>query len=659
MTRYLLYYSSNNGKGRNMAKDHKEPWTVEDAKALYRVDEWGNGYFHIDENGEVRVRLKGKTTDSSISLKHIAIGLQERGLKLPVLLRFSDILDDRIRYINESFAESIQDAGYHGAYRGVYPVKVNQQQQVIEEICHFGKQYHHGLETGSKAELIAALAYLDDPEAYLVCNGYKDEEYIDLALRGLLLGIQTVLVVEMPSETAVIIERAKELGIRPNIGVRMKPSTIASGHWTDSGGDRSAFGLNTTQIIQVVDQLREADMLDCLKLLHYHLGSQIPNIHDIRIGATEAARFYAGLVKEGAPMGLLDIGGGLAIDYDGSSSNTSNSRNYSMKEYCDDVVEEIMAICQETGIEHPTIMSESGRALVAYYSVLLFNILDTNVFRPDLEGEPDDLEHMPVLDNLKYVKTMLSEKNLQECLNDLNYYREEIRNKFLYGKVNMRERAAAEHLYWSITAELSELSRKQEYIPPELQNLDHQLSDIYYGNFSLFQSLPDVWAIDQLFPIMPVHNLDKQPNRHAILSDITCDSEGKIDAFIGRSESKTTLSLHTPPEDEDYILGVFLVGAYQETLGDLHNLLGDTNVVSVTYDASGSFKLHNELDGDTVADVLSYVEYEPKKLESLIRMKAEAAVQLGRITPQQRRKIITSYNAGLRGYTYYETDQED
>ena len=642
-----------------MGKKVTDGWTVEDAKDLYRIDEWGNGYFHIAADGEVHVGLKGKSNESSISLKHIAIGLQERGLKLPVLLRFSDILDDRIKYINENFAQAIADSGYRGVYRGVYPVKVNQQQQVIEEICHFGTLYHHGLETGSKAELIAALAYVNDPEAYIICNGYKDEEYIDLALRGLQLGLRTVLVIEMPGEATVILERAKELGIKPNIGLRMKPSTIAGGHWTDSGGDRSAFGLNTTQIIQVVDLLRSEGMLDCLKLLHYHLGSQIPNIHDIRLGATEATRFYAGLVKEGAPMGLLDIGGGLAIDYDGSSSNTSNSRNYSMKEYCVDVVEEIMTICNEARIAHPTIISESGRALVAYYSVLLLNILDTNVFRPDLPQQPDDSKRMPVLDNLRYVKKMLNEKNLQECLNDLNYYREEIRNKFLYGTVNMRERAAAEHLYWSIMAEISEMARDQEYAPPELQNLDRQLSDIYYGNFSLFQSLPDVWAIDQLFPIMPVHLLDTRPTRHAILSDITCDSEGKIDEFIGRAESETTLALHTPPEDEDYILGVFLVGAYQETLGDLHNLLGDTNVVSVTWDESGTFKLHNELDGDTVADVLSYVEYDPKKLEALIRNKAEAAVRDGRLTPQQRRKIISSYTAGLRGYTYYETDQED
>jgi len=635
-----------------------ENWNIHDAEKLYRINDWGNGYFHISETGEVEVRLKDKSPQSSISLLSIAKGLQERGLKLPVLLRFSNILDDRIQHINESFLHAIQDAGYQGTYRGVYPIKVNQQQQVVEEICKYGQQYHHGLETGSKAELIIALAHIDDPEAYIICNGYKDEEYIDLALKGLQLGINTVLVVEMPGEVGIILQRSRALGIKPNIGLRMKPSTMASGHWTDSGGDRSVFGLNTTQVIQVVDRLRKENMLDCLKLLHYHLGSQIPNIHDIRVGATEAARFYAGLVQEGAPMGLLDIGGGLAIDYDGSHSNSPNSRNYTTKEYCDDVVEEIMTICKEEKISHPTIISESGRALVSYYSVLLMNILDTNVFWDGKNGEEVvyDQMLMPALENLLYVRTMLNEKNAQECLNDLNYYREEIRNKFLYGKVNMRERAAAEHVYWSIVAEIQQ--KYGDIHAAEIQKLEHQLSDIYYGNFSLFQSLPDVWAIDQLFPIMPIHRLETKPDRKAVLSDITCDSEGKIDKFITSKGVSDTLALHTPKEDEDYILGVFLVGAYQETLGDLHNLLGDTNVVSVTYE-DGNFSLHNELEGDTVADVLSYVEYEPKRLETMIRTKAEKAVQEGRITVQERRRLISAYTAGLRGYTYYETDQEE
>ena len=634
-----------------------EPFTKKDAESLYHINAWGNGYFHISDQGEVEVRLKDKAPQSSISLLSIAKGLQERGMKMPVLLRFSNILDDRIKHINESFLQAIQDAGYQGTYRGVYPIKVNQQQQVVEEICKYGKQYHHGLETGSKAELIIALAHIDDPDAYVVCNGYKDEEYIDLALRGLSLGIQTVLVIEMPGEVGIILERARAMGIKPNIGLRMKPSTVASGHWTDSGGDRSVFGLNTTQVISVVDHLRNEGMLDCLKLLHYHLGSQIPNIHDIRVGATEAARFYAGLVHEGASMGLLDIGGGLAIDYDGSHSNSSNSRNYSTKEYCDDVVEEIMTICKEEKIKHPTLLSESGRALVSYYSVLLMNILDTNIFWDGKKLEKSfDPKLLPALENLLYVRTMLNEKNAQECLNDLNYYREEIRNKFLYGKVNMRERAAAEHVYWTIVAEIQQ--KYGDLHAAEIKKLEQQLSDIYYGNFSLFQSLPDVWAIDQLFPIMPIHMLNIKPDRRAILSDITCDSEGKIDRFIGNREVQNTLALHTPPEDEDYILGVFLVGAYQETLGDLHNLLGDTNVVSVTYE-DGSFSLHNELEGDTVADVLSYVEYEPKRLEAMIRTKAERAVQEGRITALERRKIISAYTAGLRGYTYYETDQEE
>jgi len=378
------------------------------------------------------------------------------------------------------------------------------------------------------------------------------------------------------------------------------------------------------------------------------------------MGATEAARFYAGLIQEGAPMGLLDIGGGLAIDYDGSHTDNSNSRNYTTREYCTDVVEEILNICNQKKIPHPTILSESGRALVTYYSVLLMNILDTNVFwNGKGRDEPIAEELLPALDNLLYVRTMLREDTAQECLNDLNYYREEIRNKFLYGQVNMRERAAAEHLYWSIISEIYSLMKDQERPSPHLKVLERQLSDIYYGNYSLFQSLPDVWAIDQLFPIMPIHHLDRKPDRQAILSDITCDSEGKIDRFIGRGSVENTLAVHVPPEGEDYILGVFLVGAYQETLGDLHNLLGDTNVMSVTYDEDGKFRFHDELEGDTIAEVLSYVEYDTKKMEAMIRTKAETSVQEGRITAQQRRKIISSYTAGMRGYTYYETDQED
>ena len=356
-------------------------------------------------------------------------------------------------------------------------------------------------------------------------------------------------------------------------------------------------------------------------------------------------------------MGLLDIGGGLAIDYDGTHSDSSNSRNYSTKEYCDDVVEEIMTICKEEEIAHPTILSESGRALVTYYSVLLMNVLDTNTFRTAPKDSPFEQDtSLPALENLLYVRTMLNEKNAQECLNDLNYYREENRNKFLYGKVNIRERAAAEHVYWEIVAEIQDKYGIAN--AAEFKKLEHQLSDIYYANFSLFQYLPDVWAIDQLFPLMPIHLLDKKPARKALLSDITCDSEGKIDRFIAEHDTADTLALHTPPEDDDYILGVFLVGAYQETLGDLHNLLGDTNVATVTYE-HGGFSLHNELEGDTVADVLSYVEYEPKRLEGMIRAKAEKAVEEGRLTPLERRRIISAYTAGLRGYTYYETDQEE
>ena len=643
-----------------MGKIHDdELWTIADSAELYGITAWGDEYFSISDDGEVMVHLSGGENSSrKVSLKAIAEGLKQRGMEFPVLLRFSDILDSRIKLINEEFQRAIKKAGYKGQYRGVYPIKVNQQQQVIEEIAQFGRKYHHGLEAGSKAELIAALAYTNDPEAYINCNGYKDEEFIDLALYGRRLGMRTILVVEMPGELSLILERARLMGLKPDIGIRMKPSTVAGGHWTESGGDRSVFGLNTAQVFQVLDQLRKAEMLDSLVLLHYHLGSQIPNIRDIRSGASEAARIYAGLVQEGAAMGLLDIGGGLAIDYDGSHTNRGSSRNYVLREYCDDIVEVVMNICDENEIIHPTIMSESGRALVAYYSVLLFNILDGSTF--DHHKIPQELPedvHELVL-NLLYVKNTLTVRNIQECYNDLCYYREDVRMKFLHGSATMRELALSEQIYWAVLNDIHQLSKDLEHIPEDLESLGDKLSDIYYGNFSVFQSLPDAWAIDQLFPIMPIHRLNIQPERRAVLADITCDCDGKIDKFIGQYEYERSLPVHELGE-EDYILGAFLVGAYQETLGDLHNLLGDTNVVSIECNDNNEIVYYKELEGDTVADVLSYVEYNPKELEAQVKRKAEEAVLQGIITPSERKKILSAYSMGMRGYTYYESDQED
>ena len=631
-----------------------ERWTSERSADLYGIREWGAGYFAVNDEGEVVVTLQGEEGSCTISLMGVAAGLKARGLGLPLLLRFGDILDSRIAMLNNEFKSAMKEAGYKGEYRGVYPIKVNQQQQVIEEITHFGKRYHHGLEAGSKAELIAALAYLDDAQAYLVCNGYKDEEFIDLALFGQKMGINTVLVLEMPSELPLILRRAQILGVRPCIGVRMKPSTRASGHWNDSGGDRSVFGLNAAQVIEVVDQLRQAEMLDCLQLLHYHLGSQLPNIRDIRRGVAEACRVYTGLVQEGAPMGLLDVGGGLAVDYDGSHTNFGSSRNYTISEYCSDLVEVVMTVCDEAGVPHPTLISESGRALVAYYSVLLFNILDTNQFALDMASVKADRESHELVQNMLQVRDDLTVKNAQECLHDLLYYRDEVRARFEHGGISLRQRAVAEQIFWTVLSEIGETVPNRRYVPEELTGLADSLTDIYYANFSVFQSLPDAWAIDQLFPIMPIHRLGERPTRQAILSDITCDCDGKIDRFIDLHDVKGSLPLHALKPGDDYILGAFLVGAYQETLGDLHNLLGDTNVITVRCIGDGEVEYTREIEGDSVADVLAYVEYDPKVMADLVRQKAERAVRSGLISPRDRREILDAYQNGLRGYTYYE-----
>lgn len=631
-----------------------ERWTVENSVDLYGIRNWGGGYFDISEKGEVTINPRGSDPANAVSMMDIISGVKDRGLGMPILLRLGNILQSRISLLHESFKTAIDNFGYKGEYRGVYPIKVNQQQQVVEEVTHFGSQYHHGLEAGSKAELIAAISLLKDPEACLICNGYKDEEFIDLGLYARKMGFKCFFVVEMPSELPLILDRAAKLGIKPLIGIRIKLSSRAGGHWTESGGDRSIFGLSMTQVIETVDYLKEKGMLDCLQLLHYHLGSQIPNIRDIRFAVAEACRVYAGLVDEGAPMGYLDLGGGLAVDYDGSHTNFTSSRNYTLSEYCADIIEVIMGTLDDQDIPHPTIITESGRATVAYYSVLLFNIIDVSCFEtlPVPEKLEEDTHEMIV--NLKEALSTLTVKNLQECYNDALYYRDEIRQLFKHGNISLRERAVAENIFWHVLKKIAVELKKLKKIPPELEGIENALADIYYGNFSVFQSLPDAWAIDQLFPVMPVHRLNESPTRNAIIADITCDCDGKIDKFIDIHDVKNSLPLHELKTEEDYYLGVFLVGAYQETLGDLHNLFGDTNIVSIEIKQNGDFKFVREIEGDSVAEILSYVEYDTKAMVVNFRESAEKAVRKGLITPNERQKIMKAYQAGLRGYTYFE-----
>tara|TARA_R110002110_G_scaffold362241_1_gene572061 strand:+ start:147972 stop:149888 length:1917 start_codon:yes stop_codon:yes gene_type:complete len=629
-------------------------WNIKDSAELYKVSDWAADYFDISARGEVEIVAPGYDKPVRISLMDVVSGMQERGLHMPVMLRIENILDHRISLLNESFARAVTASGYQNHYRGVFPIKVNQQCHVVEEIAQFGARYHHGLEAGSKAELIIALANLSNTDSYIICNGYKDEEFIDLGLHARRMDIKCFFVVETPAELQIIIRRSKALGVAPLIGVRAKLASEVDGHWSEDSGDRSLFGLSATQLIDVVDALKHADMLDALQLLHFHIGSQIPNIRNIRAGMAEAIRYYVGLAREGAPMGQLDIGGGLAVDYEGAHNSGAHSKNYSLDEYCTDVVESVMETLDPLGLPHPVILSESGRATVAYSSILMFNILDVTNFEPGPLPEvmPEDCsEHVQ---RLFETNEQLTVDNAQRCYNNAAHYRDEVREHFRRGELDLRERALGENMYLHIMQRITGLMQHMERVPQDLESLQEDLADIYYGNFSVFQSLPDTWAIEQLFPVLPIHRLDEEPSRHAIIADLTCDCDGKIDNFIGGDK---TVALHPLKEAEDYYVGVFLVGAYQETLGDLHNLFGDTNIISIHINEDGSFDFIREIHGDSIADVLSYVEYSPEHILEQFRNNAEKAVRRGVISAPTRQKIMEAYSASLRGYTYYETQE--
>ena len=640
---------------RQLAKDtaHKQ-WSLDDSAELYGIRNWGAGYFDITEHGDVAVHPFGPGSDVAVSIPEVIRELKDRGLELPVLLRIENILDSQISSLHNSFKNAITTLSYKGEYRGVFPIKVNQQQQVLEEIANFGATYHHGFEVGSKAELIAAISQMRDHKACLVCNGYKDEEFIDLGLHAMRMGFNCIFVMEMPWELATVLERADRMGVEPQIGVRVKLSAKGGGHWTASGGERSSFGLSMSQITDIVDTLKAQNKLHCLQLLHYHLGSQIPNIRSIRTAVQEASRVYAELVNEGAPMGYIDLGGGLAVDYDGSHTNYASSRNYTVDEYSMDVVEAVMTTLDNQNIPHPHIITESGRAVVAYYSVLLFNILD--VSKIDGGCVPDTLpEDTPdPIQNMYEAYTSLTLRNIQETYNDALFYRDEVRRMFLDGRITLRQRTLADNLYWAITKSVAKLKKQLKMVPKELEAIDTALADIYYANFSVFQSLPDSWAIDQLFPVMPLHRLQEEPSRNAIISDITCDSDGKLDTFIDPNGEKPLIELHPLKNGEDYYLGAFLVGAYQETLGDLHNLFGDTNIVSIRTNRDGSYEFVREIEGDTVGELLEYVEYDQRRIMEDLRAMAEKAVREKKISATERYNILQAFYAGLRGYTYFE-----
>ena len=627
------------------------PWQAADSTELYGIERWGNDYFGLSAEGNVTV----KTLNTEVALLDIIKGMVDRDLQMPVLLRVENILDAQIMRLNEAFAAAITQVSYTQRYRGVYPIKVNQQAQVVEEIAAFGERYGHGFEVGSKPEMIIALSALTQPGSLIICNGYKDEEFIDLGLQAIKLGFDCFFVIETPSELPMIIERSRAMDVRPNIGIRIKMVSQVSGHWNSTSGDRSIFGLTASQLVAVVDSLREAQMLDCLKLMHCHLGSQIPSLSDIQAGVVEACRYYIDLVREGAALSHIDFGGGLAVDYTGAKSSDDQSRNYSLEDYCQTLVNTVKTTLDAEQIAHPIIVTESGRALVAYSSVLLFNVLDTTKFESTEQLPAEPLEHQ-LLTQLRSVVEGLNEQTVEQCYEDIHRYREQIRDGFNQGQIDLRCRAHAENIFLDTLHSIAALLDTMVEVPALMADLKLSLADIYYGNFSLFQSLPDIWAIDQLFPVMPIHRLAEESTRQAVLADITCDCDGKIDQFIGLSKAAKTLPLHPLKASEEYYLGVFLVGAYQETLGDLHNLFGDTNVVSVRLNRDGSFDFVKEIHGDTIADVLSYVEYQPRQVELNYRNTAERAVREGRITAAERQQMIKAFKASMQGYTYYERE---
>lgn len=631
----------------------KNQWSPEDSAALYGIRDWGAGFFDLNDQGEVVVKVPFPGGEAKVSLMDIVAGLEKRGHVMPLLLRIENLLDIPLSNLNEAFRRAIADRNYHGKYRGVFPIKVNQQCHVIEELTSFGARYGHGLEAGSKAELMIALAHLQD-DSLLILNGSKDREFIDLGLWADKLGCRCFFVIESPNELPLLIERSRALGVKPLIGARVKVSARVGGLWTETSGDRSSFGLSTAQLVELVDNLKREGLLDCLQLLHCHLGSQIPSLADIRAGVGEACRFYAGLVAEGAPMGYLDLGGGLAVDYMGVQAVHAHSRNYSLDEYCAAIVTAASETLDPQGISHPHLITESGRATVAYSSLLLFNVLDVMRYEPvRLPSRPVDRASAP-LRRLFEMYQHPGPSDSEDLHLEAVACRDRVRELFRSGEVDLRERSQAENLFLAVAGNILSHMPVEQNLPPALAALKLSLSDIYYGNFSVFQSLPDTWAIDQVFPVMPLHRHDQRPDRAATLSDLTCDCDGKLDRFFVEGREQNTLPVHPLKQDEDYLLGVFLMGAYQETLGDLHNLFGDTHVASVRINGDGDFDVMKEINGDTIGEVLEMVEYRADQLFEIFRERAEQGVRSGLINVRERQLMVDEYAANLRGYTYYE-----
>ncbi len=629
-----------------------EKWKVADALETYGVRHWGKGYFSINKSGHVTVH-PSKRPDQAIDLKELVDNLQARGIQLPILLRFTDILRHRVGEIADAFKNAIREYEYHGSYCCVYPIKVNQQRHVVEEILDFGKPFQFGLEAGSKPELLAVLALTNGLDTPIICNGFKDDEYIKMTVLARKIGKHVIPVIEKFTELETLVKYAEEMNVRPVLGVRVKLAAKGAGRWKYSAGFRSKFGLTLTETLEAFEYLKERDLADGLQLVHFHMGSQITNIRNIKQALTEAARVYVELHRVGAGVKYLDVGGGLGIDYDGSQTDFESSVNYTLQEYANDVVFRIKSVCDEAEVPHPTIISESGRAVVAYHSLLVFDVLGVSNF-DKYQAPPEIPADAPqqILD-LQSVFRDINKKNYLEAYHDAVQTMDEVLTMFNLGSVDIRLRALTEQLFWAVCNRVQRIIRELDYVPEELQGLDTLLSDTYFCNFSIFQSMPDSWAINQLFPIMPIHRLNETPTRRAVLGDITCDSDGKIDQFIDLRDVRNTLELH-PFDGQPYYLGAFLLGAYQEILGDLHNLFGDTNAVHVSLDDDGETNLDAVIKGDTVREVLAYVQYSADELLARMRKDVEKAVRAGRISLNESRQLLRFYETGLEGYTYLE-----
>ena len=627
-------------------------WRIEDSEELYNITGWGTSYFSINDAGHVVVtpRRDGVTVD----LKELVDELQLRDVASPMLLRFPDILDNRIEKMSSCFKQAAEEYGYKAENFIIYPIKVNQMRPVVEEIISHGKKFNLGLEAGSKPELHAVIAVNTDSDSLIVCNGYKDESYIELALLAQKMGKRIFLVVEKMNELKLIAKMAKQLNVQPNIGIRIKLASSGSGKWEESGGDASKFGLTSSELLEALDFMESKGLKDCLKLIHFHIGSQVTKIRRIKTALREASQFYVQLHSMGFNVEFVDIGGGLGVDYDGTrSSNSEGSVNYSIQEYVNDSISTLVDVSDKTGIPHPNIITESGRALTAHHSVLIFEVLETATL-PEWDDEeeiaPDAHE---LVQELYSIWDSLNQNKMLEAWHDAQQIREEALDLFSHGIVDLKTRAQIERLYWSITREINQIAGGLKHAPDEFRGLSKLLADKYFCNFSLFQSLPDSWAIDQIFPIMPIQRLDEKPERSATLQDITCDSDGKIANFISTRNVAHYLPVHSLKKTEPYYLAVFLVGAYQEILGDMHNLFGDTNAVHVSVNEKG-YNIEQIIDGETVAEVLDYVQYNPKKLVRTLETWVTKSVKEGKISLEEGKEFLSNYRSGLYGYTYLE-----